>query len=348
MSQSSRCFTAAARSYLRPPTLGRPRGLATLCLLLLGVGQAGCEDLGLSGILPAGSGQLLPQETDLRISPARCWVLCGVSVTIVGPDMPAFGPDTEVLFGEVLATDLEIVDSDTIRVTAPSHAAGHVDVTVRLTTDTTFRSTAGFEYVALADADAEILEQVENRFPGAPHLVSAVATSNTSARVTFSEPVGERALDALNYFIEIGGGGVLKLDLSKAIEQSEDRTVVDLPTLSQAAALYELTVTAIRDLAGHPIAPPDLLVTPAFTTFTGIAPANVLEQIDSDGDGLADWFELLGWPMTIELANGQRLLKIINRTSDGYLLESVNRAYPPRVVQPTEIKTIYKVRYARF
>ena len=118
MSQSNRYFAAAARSSLRPPTRGQRRGLAMLCLLLLGVGQAGCGDLGLSG-----SGQSLPQETPLRISPTRCSVLCGVRVTIIGLDMPAFGPGTEVLFGEVLASDIEIVDAETIRVTAPAQAA---------------------------------------------------------------------------------------------------------------------------------------------------------------------------------------------------------------------------------
>lgn len=50
----------------------------------------------------------------------------------------------------------------------------------------------------------------------------------------------------------------------------------------------------------------------------------------------------------LELVDGQRLLKILHKTKDGYLLESVNRSYPPRVVQPDEVKAIYKVRYARF
>ena len=57
MSLSSRCFAAAARSYLRLSTLGRLRGLATMWLLLRGVGQSGCEDQG-------EIGQSLPQDIE--------------------------------------------------------------------------------------------------------------------------------------------------------------------------------------------------------------------------------------------------------------------------------------------
>lgn len=241
----------------------------------------------------------------LGISPDRGPILGGTRVTIVGTNTAVFGDGTEVLFGAFLATDVEVVDESTIRATAPAQAAGHVNVIVRVASGSIVTHPDGFEYVAMADADAEIVAQIEAMFPGPLRLVSAVALNNTGARVTFSEPVRNGATDTSNYFIVIPDGGHLLLDQTVTPALSDDHMVVDLTTLSQADALYRLTVTGIRDLAGNPIAPPDMLVNPAETTFTGIAPANLDEHIDSDGDGFADWFEMLGWEMTIELANGQ-------------------------------------------
>jgi len=55
-----------------------------------------------------------------------------------------------------------------------------------------------------------------------------------------------------------------------------------------------------------------------------------------------------GKPGVIFLKNGERLLKIVYRTAEGYVLESINRAYPPRSVKREEVESICKVRYARF
>ncbi|MFQ5807567.1 MAG: IPT/TIG domain-containing protein, partial [Phycisphaerae bacterium] len=300
--------------YLSPSTRARTRlhwligrrvaRFGSLLVCLAGVGL-------ISGCGPVldeffGSAQEPPPApASLQISPARGPVLGGTRVSITGANTAVFGPGTDVLFGAFLATETEIVNEKTIRATAPAQAAGRVDVVVRVASGSTVTYPAGFEYVAIKDADAEIVAQIEAMFPGPPRLVSAVSTGNLSARVTFSEPVRDGATDTSNYFIVIPDGGHLLLDQTAAPVLSEDHTVVDLTTLSQADALYRLTVTGIKDLAGNPIAPPDMLVNPAETTFTGIAPANLDEHIDSDGDGFADWFEMLGWEMTIELANGQ-------------------------------------------
>lgn len=257
-----------------------------------------------------------PPPAVLGISPDRGPVLGGTQVTIIGTNTAVFGPGTDVLFGAFLATETEVVNENTIRATAPPQAAGHVDVIVRVASGSTATNRQGFEYVAMKDADGEIIAQIEQMFPGPPRLVSAVALNNTSARVTFSEPVRSGATDASNYNIVIPEGGMLLLDKSKAPELNEHHTVVDLTTLSQADALYRLTVTGIHDLAGNPIASPDLLVNPAETTFTGIAPVDLDEHIDTDGDGFADWFEMLGWQMTIELADGTRTQGYV--TSDPY------------------------------
>ncbi len=69
-------------------------------------------------------------------------------------------------------------------------------------------------------------------------------------------------------------------------------------------------------MAGNPMAPPDMLVNPSETVFTGIAPGMLIEHVDSDGDGFADWFELLGWSITIELKDGQRVQGYV--TSDPF------------------------------
>ena len=254
----------------------------------------------------------------LSISPARGPVLGGTRVTITSQsdDNPDFLANCDVLLGGFLATDVELVDADTVKATIPAQAAGRVDVTVLMTDGSSATEASLFEYVAIGDADAEIITQLETMFPGAPRLVSAISTSNTSVRVTFSEPVRAGADDNTNYNIVIPDGGFLMLNRDNTPTLRDDNTAVDLKTLSQADAIYELTVTGIRDLAGNPIAPPDLLVDPAVTRFVGIAPSDLSQHIDSDGDDFADWFEMLGWEITIELENGQTIQSYV--TSDPY------------------------------
>ncbi len=202
----------------------------SLVLCLLGVTPiAGCGDVNLGELL--GIGRSLPEAPALRITPARDSVLGGARVTIVGTDAPVFDSGTEVLFGELPTAGVEVVDAKTIRVTAPAQYAGQVDVVVQVTDGTTVESPAGFEYVAVQDGDAEILNRIEMMFPGPPRLVSAVATSNIGVRVMFSEPVGAGATDPLNYEIVIPEGGILRLDSTKAPMLSDDGTVADLTTL---------------------------------------------------------------------------------------------------------------------
>jgi hypothetical protein len=276
----------------------------------LGLGIAGCPDL--STLLA----QWEPPEPELRLTPARGPVLGGTQITIIAKNAPSFGTGTDVLFGGSLAQNVEVIDEQTLQVTAPPHVAGHVDVSVRAASGIAATQPDAFEYVAVADADAEIIAQIEKMFPGPPKLVSAVATSNTGLRVTFSEPVRDGATDMSNYSIIIPGGGFLLLDRAKTPVQTNNQIVVDLTTLSQADAEYQLTVTGVCDLAGNPIAPPDMLVDPAVTMFTGLAPALLDEHIDTDGDGFADWFEMLGWQMTIEFEDGTRVQGYV--TSDPY------------------------------
>ena len=121
-----------------------------------------------------------------------------------------------------------------------SQAAGEVSIIVRVANGSTVTQTAAFEYVAMRAADGEIITQIEEMFPGSPHVVSAISTSNTGVRVTFSEPVNSDAGDQSNYSIIIPEGGMLMLDRAREITLNEAQTVVDLPTLSQADAEYHL------------------------------------------------------------------------------------------------------------
>lgn len=238
------------------------------------------------------------------VQPDRSSVLGGTRITINGS---RFKAGTQVMFGSFIGTDVQVIDENQLQVTAPAQVAGKVDLMVRSPDGTTTTLSDGFEYFAIADADAEIIRQLETRFPGGPRVVSAVATDNTSVQVTFSEPVSlATGQKPGNYSIVIPEGGVLLLDPGVAPTLDPEQTTVDLTTLGMADASYRLTVSGIRDLAGNSLASPDILVNPTQTEFDGIPPATIGDQTDTDGDGLADWFEMLGWSINIELANGVR------------------------------------------
>ncbi len=237
------------------------------------------------------------------IEPSKSSVLGGTKITINGS---GFVPGTQVLFGSFLGSDVDVVSETHLTVTAPAQIAGMVDVIIRVPNGASFTMERVFEYVSIANADSEIIRQLEMRFPGGPRVVSAVALNNTSLRVTFSEPVSTTAAESDKYNIVIPTGGVLLLAPANPPEQSADRTTVKITTLGMADANYRLTVSGIQDLAGNSLAAPDILLNPTQTEFTGIPPTDIQSQIDTDGDGLADWFEMLGWSVNIEFANGVR------------------------------------------
>ena len=247
--------------------------------------------------LPAGS------PTVGLIEPSKTSVLGGTKITITGG---GFVPGMQVMFGPFLGTDVDVLTDTRLTVTAPAQLAGTVDVVLRSPTGLAFTLAQAMEYVTIADADAEIIRQLESRFVGGPRVVSAVALNNTSLRVTFSEPVSTSAEGADKYNIVIPAGGVLLLDPNTAPKLSVDQTTVTITTLGMADADYRLTVSGIQDLAGNSLAAPDILLNPTQTEFTGIPPTDIQSQTDTDGDGLADWFEMLGWSVNIEFANGVR------------------------------------------
>ncbi len=97
----------------------RGAGFAALLTGISLIGLIGSCTVDLDAILNPPSPERTAPEPALRISPARGPVLGRTKVTIVGTDAPAFGAGTQVLFGAFLASDLEVVDSRTIRVMTP-------------------------------------------------------------------------------------------------------------------------------------------------------------------------------------------------------------------------------------
>jgi len=227
----------------------------------------------------------------LEVMPSQGPAGMHTPVTLFGTN---FVDDCTVMFGAFLCDEVEMVDKTMLRVMAPPQPPGFVDIIVRRPNGDVSILPDAFEYRPAASGD----------LPGPPRLVSAVSTSNTSVRVTFSEPVAEGANDASNYSIvqtnvnpEAGALRVLQAQLA------ENPSVVTLTTMSQNEVVYTLTVTHVRDLAGNELAPPGIMVNPAQTEFAGTPPVRD-DIVDSDGDGLPDHAEQRGWIVRILLANG--------------------------------------------
>lgn len=152
-----------------------------------------------------------------------------------------------------------------------------------------------------------------NPVPGAPRVVSAISTSNTSVLVTFNEPVYEGAGDPSHYSIVQANVNSESAALKVlAADRSQDMTEVTLTTASQNEVTYELIVTGIQDLAGNVISPPDILVNPTRTQFAG-TPA-IDGGPDEDKDGLSDALEQNGWVVNIRRISGD--IDTLTVTSD--------------------------------
>jgi hypothetical protein len=152
-----------------------------------------------------------------------------------------------------------------------------------------------------------------------PRVVGAVSTDNMTVRVTFSKPMTDSAENPDNYSIVQASedGEAAKLFVqSAAFVPSTGQTVVELTTLGQAEVLYRLRVVNVTDLAGNHLGPATLLADPAETTFAGIPPVEGVLVTDTDGDGFADWFEMVGWEITVVFANGEQSTTLV--TSDPF------------------------------
>ncbi|MEM7082181.1 MAG: hypothetical protein AAF465_05565, partial [Pseudomonadota bacterium] len=165
-----------------------------------------------------------------------------------------------------------------------------------------------------------------------PQIVSAGATTNTEILVTFSEPMRggiNSAENARHYRIrsiddrsETKGITVNDTDAPKRAEVVvvdaklilPERQTVRLTTLSMSDLQYELSVTAMTDLQGNPMAPPQSdFPNPSSATFQGRGPSGDT-VVDTDNDGLSDSDELRGWTVTTITAAG--VVQTVTVTSD--------------------------------
>jgi len=152
-----------------------------------------------------------------------------------------------------------------------------------------------------------------------PRMIGAISTSDTTVIVNFSKPMGDSADVADNYTIT--GSQTAFLFVIAAL-RSPDRTAVRLTTSPQSDDSYTVHAVGLKDVAGNPLASPDGIFAlptgfdPSKATFRGTPPSSIDLQIDTDGDGFADWFETAGWDIIVGLANGGTKLAFV--TSDPY------------------------------
>lgn len=229
----------------------------------------------------------------------------GTVVTLIGAN---FKSGTLVLFGGQLATSTTILNSQAITAVTPAHSPGRVDLSLVTPSVSTLTVPSAFEFTAPVDLGT------------APRIVGAVATSNTGVQVVFSKPMGEGAEVSTNY--EIRGTGTAFLVVTAAKLRSGDPTTVDLTTLGQAADIYTLHVSGVKDTFGQNLASPSGIETlpgasdPSRAKFAGIPPGGQADQIDSDGDGIADWSEMAGWD--IQTTTVDKRQTIVHVTSDPF------------------------------
>jgi hypothetical protein len=163
-----------------------------------------------------------------------------------------------------------------------------------------------------------------------PRVVNAGATSNTTVQVSFSEPLQSAgAEDPTHYRITgvsaptttkqtagaVGMGGVnpqtITLDVTAA-RLVGDGSTVELTTRPQSDVKYEVAVSAVKDRAGNPLAPPERGVDPSRATFVGLPAGGT--ALDTDSDGLSDADEMRGW--TIRITDISGAVKSYEVTSD--------------------------------
>lgn len=280
-------------------TLGKSSRLFALCVLV------GCGSFGDSKNRD-GDGAGVPVPAPTTMTPALGPTLGGQLIAIQGK---GFSAGATLLFGGAPATQIEVASPSVITALTPPHDAGRVPVQIVNSGGVMVDVPGGYEYVRGFDT------------AGRPRVVSALSTSNTTVRVTFSEPVAEGADVPSNFRVTHANvnpeSGTLPVI---GAVPSQDPSSVELTTASQNEVIYELTAANIRDSDGNLLAPPELLVNPAVVQFAGTPPVAGVSLVDSDGDGLSDNVELLGWSVTVWLSNGD--LVVSTHTSDPNLADT--------------------------
>lgn len=157
-----------------------------------------------------------------------------------------------------------------------------------------------------------------------PRVVGAASTGNSSVIVSFNKAMGKGAEEASNYVIvqENIHGEAGALGVVSARYLDDDRTTVELTTLSQNELTYRVTVVNVQDAFGRPL---DAVITfgghfSANSTIFAGTPLNVESFVDTDEDGINDNEEQRGWTITITLVGGETVTREV--TSDINLVDS--------------------------
>jgi len=151
-----------------------------------------------------------------------------------------------------------------------------------------------------------------------PRVVGAVSSGNKTVLVSFSEPMGDSALNPSFYsivqanvnpeagFLRIDGAAFHDANANKIVD-ADERDTVELTTMSQAELTYTVAVISVKDLAGNSLAPPVLAsgqrIDPTRADFAGTPPTGD-EATDTDGDGLLDHEEQRGWIIAVTRTDG--------------------------------------------
>lgn len=143
-----------------------------------------------------------------------------------------------------------------------------------------------------------------------PVVTGAISTSNVSVKVSFSKAMSNSAIDINNYSIvqEAVNGEVGYLKITGATFVGSDRSSVLVSTLSQNEVTYRVAVVDVTDRQGLALQVEPIngqgFVSANTALFAG-SPPGIGEVTDSDGDGLADNDEQLGWLVRVKNANGE-------------------------------------------
>ena len=159
-----------------------------------------------------------------------------------------------------------------------------------------------------------------------PAVVSAHSVSNTEVLLQFSEAVqgglsGAENSSVYSIIVEETNSNLPVLDA--LFWDVPDNSIVLISTLSQANSDYKLTVSGIKDLAGNPMAEPTILVDPSSTNFVGTDPSGD-DIVDTDGDGVSDHNELVGWEVNVTNLDGTVETRFVS--SDPQLADTDNDA----------------------
>lgn len=140
-----------------------------------------------------------------------------------------------------------------------------------------------------------------------PRVIGATSLDNTTVVVTYDKVMGDSAVNPDNYLIGTSNynteAGYLAVVAGKFVDT--DRTAVELTTLAQSQVQYDLAVVNVKDRVGIPMAPKPI-------AFDGRLDSDIVfwgsagdgPGPDTDGDGLSDAKEQLGWVVQVTLTDG--------------------------------------------